>query len=562
MKKTVLLLLALAFPAFVLSFNLSKTSGQSTRGRFAEAPAVDPTQPSLDFPALGQDQKVLKSKNAVPGQYIVVYKDDVDDLYATASDAKSKAVQMSNMYGASLRRVYSNAIKGFSARMSAEAAETLSQDDRVLFVEEDSVVTATATQSNPSWGLDRVDQRSMPLDSTYSSDKTGAGVTAYIIDSGIRTTHNDFGGRASVAYDAMGDGKNGQDCYGHGTHVAGTVGGTNYGVAKGVSLKAVRVLGCDGSGQMSQLVAGIDWVTANRVLPAVANISIGYSGTSRALDTSIGNSIASGVTYVVAAGNSALDACNYSPSHISAAITVGAIMNTDARAAWSNYGSCVDVFAPGASIVSDWWSSDDATGNQSGTSMASPHVAGAAALYLESNPSASPAAVSNAIVNMSTPGVVTNLGAGSPNRLLYTWLTGAPVSNPTPTPTPTPTVTPTPTPTPTPVPTPSPSPSPSPSPDTCSGKVYSGSSSAGQVNYHSGLGGFKAGTGTYSGVLTTADAVQFSVVLEKKKGTTWSSIMATSNAVRVSSTESNGTYRWRVTALSGSGTYSLCSVTP
>jgi subtilisin family serine protease len=242
-------------------------------------------------------------------------------------------------------------------------------------------------------------------------------VRAYIIDTGIRTTHTQFGGRASAVFDAFGG--NGQDCNGHGTHVAGTVGGSTYGVAKSALLRAVRVLNCSGSGSTSGVISGVDWVTANHISPAVANMSLG-GGASSALDTAVNNSINSGVTYSIAAGNSNTDACTQSPARVAAAITVGSTTSSDARSSFSNIGTCVDIFAPGSSITSAWSTSDTATNTISGTSMATPHVTGATALYLQSHPGSSPATIRNALVNNSTTGHITNVGAGSPNRLLYT----------------------------------------------------------------------------------------------------------------------------------------------
>jgi len=302
--------------------------------------------------------------------------------------------------------------------MSDEQAVALSDDPRVKFVEEDSVMWATTTQSNPPWGLDRIGQRDLPLNQTYSYTTTGSGVNAYIIDTGIRTTHTQFGGRASVGFDAVGDGQNGNDCNGHGTHVSGTVGGSTFGVAKAVRLFAVRVLSCSGSGSNAGVIAGVDWVTAHRVRPAVANMSLG-GGASAALDTAVRNSIASGVTYAIAAGNSNVNAANSSPARVGEAITVGATTMTDARSSFSNFGSVVDIFAPGSAILSAWRTSDTATNTISGTSMATPHVAGVAARFLQSNPTASPAAVRNELVAQATLNHLSGIPTGTANRLLF-----------------------------------------------------------------------------------------------------------------------------------------------
>jgi aqualysin 1 len=355
---------------------------------------------------------------AVAGHYIVVLDMDATGREGNLAATSSAASDMAFRAGAEITNVYAHAINGFSARMSDTQAVALSEDPRVRFVEEDSTMFATATQSNPPWGLDRIGQRDLPLNQTYSYTTTGNGVNAYIIDTGIRTTHTQFGGRASRVFDSIGDGQNGNDCNGHGTHVAGTVGGSTYGVAKSVRLFAVRVLSCSGSGSTSGVIAGVDWVTSHRINPAVANMSLG-GGVSTALDTAVRNSIASGVTYAVAAGNSNINAANSSPARVGEAITVGASTITDARASFSNFGSVVDIFAPGSGILSAWRTSDTATATLSGTSMATPHVAGVAARYLQSNPGASPATVRNAIVNAATLNRLRGLPTGTANRLLF-----------------------------------------------------------------------------------------------------------------------------------------------
>jgi aqualysin 1 len=358
-----------------------------------------------------------KGAKAIPNQYIVVLNDDAAGPRGKFSMAEQATDVLVAAYGGKVKQVYKHALNGYAAEMSKEEAEALSEDPRVAFVEEDSLMYASTIQTGATWGLDRIDQRDRPLNGNYTYNWTGSGVRAYIIDTGIRTSHTQFGGRASAVFDAFGG--NGQDCNGHGTHVAGTVGGSTYGVAKSALLRAVRVLDCNGSGSTSGVISGVDWVTANHINPAVANMSLG-GGASTALDNAVTNSINSGVTYAVAAGNSNADACTQSPARAAAAITVGSTTSTDARSSFSNFGTCVDIFAPGSSITSAWSTSDTATNTISGTSMASPHVAGAAALYKQANPSASPATIRNALVNNSTTNRITNVGAGSPNRLLYT----------------------------------------------------------------------------------------------------------------------------------------------
>ncbi|MEP0773253.1 MAG: S8 family serine peptidase [Acidobacteriota bacterium] len=380
-----------------------------------------------------QAAEIRRVENPVSGQYIVVLKDSAargpNESFWAGRPVADVAQEMALLYTAELRQVYQHALKGFAVRMTREQAEALAKDPRVAYVEEDGVVHAIATQNNATWGLDRIDQRDLPLSTTYTYNTTASNVRAYIIDTGIRSTHNEFGGRVLGGYTAISDGRGYEDCNGHGTHVAGTVGGATYGVAKEVKLYAVRVLDCNGSGTNSGVIAGVDWVTANHIKPAVANMSLG-GGASSALDTAVTNSINAGVFYAVAAGNDNKDACNYSPARVAAAMTVGSTTSSDARSSFSNYGTCVNIFAPGSSITSAWYTSNTATNTISGTSMASPHVAGVGALYLAGNTSASPSTVFNALRDNATQNKLTGIGTGSPNRLLYSLIGSTPVDNP------------------------------------------------------------------------------------------------------------------------------------
>jgi aqualysin 1 len=349
----------------------------------------------------------------IAGHYIVVLDDKATDARLQSAAATATAA------GGTIGFVYHSALKGFSAALSPAALTAVRSTAGVKYVEADARVHLAGKQKNPpSWGLDRVDQRNLPLNKKYTYvNSAGSGVTAYVIDTGMRFTHTDFGGRATSGFDAV-DGGSADDCNGHGTHVSGTVGGKTYGVAKKVSLVAVRVLDCSGSGTWEGVIAGVDWVTANHSGPSVANMSI-QGGKTQSVNDAITNSINSGVVYAVAAANYSDDACLYSPASTPLAITVGATTISDARAGFSNYGACLDLFAPGDSITSDWYTSDTATNTISGTSMATPHVAGAAALYLSQNPSATTTQVRDAIVNNATNGKVTNPGTGSPNKLLF-----------------------------------------------------------------------------------------------------------------------------------------------
>lgn len=367
---------------------------------------------------------------AVADRYIVVFKNGVVGQ-VTGSRIQDVAVRVTAKHGGRVSHHYQHALRGLAMQLSRAERESLAADSEVAYIVPDGVVTAIADQSNATWGIDRIDQRALPLNQTYSYLADGAGVHAYIIDTGINAAHTEFANgpsgasRVAAGYDFIDSDSDPTDCNGHGTHVAGTVAGTTYGVAKQATLHAVRVLNCSGSGTFSGVIAGIDWVTANHIGPAVANMSLGGSF-NQAVNDAVTNSIASGVTYAIAAGNSSADACGHSPAATPNALTVGATDSTDTRASYSNYGTCVDIFAPGSSITSSWYTSTTATNTISGTSMASPHVAGVAALYLGLNPTAAPAQVASVLTSRSTAGAVLSPGTGSPNRLLYSGNLDAP----------------------------------------------------------------------------------------------------------------------------------------
>jgi len=380
--------------------------------------AVAPTpQPAAPAPQLSIANSGDDVSEPIAGKYIVVFNDRVQDVPGLA-----RGLTAAN--GGTLRFTYQRALRGFAADLPEQAAAALSHNPNVAYVEQDQVMRAFGTQTGATWGLDRIDQRALPLSTTYTYGATGAGVTAYIIDTGILLTHTEFGGRARTGYDAVTNGGTAADCNGHGTHVSGTVGGSTYGVAKSVALVAVRVLDCNGSGSTSGVIAGIDWVTGDHAFgaPAVANMSLG-GGASTALDNAVKKSIADGVAYAIAAGNGnfvgiAQDACKYSPARVPEAMTVGATDKTDKKASWSNYGNCVDWFAPGVGITSAWIGSATATNTISGTSMATPHTTGVAALYLQGNPSDTPAQVRDALFNNTTQHVVTSSKTTN-NNLLF-----------------------------------------------------------------------------------------------------------------------------------------------
>ena len=372
----------------------------------------------LTYAAPATTNSVLGSSEAkgiIKNQYIVILNKDV-------GSSNEFAQGIAKQHGGKVLQTYDAVVKGFAIYFPDVAGtafvEAMKKNPKVVSVENDTIMKVDATtQSNPDWGLDRIDQKNLPLDSAYSYLQTGSGTTAYIVDTGILSTHQQFSGRVLSGYTAISDGNGTSDCHGHGTHVAGTVGGSTYGVAKNVSLVPIRILGCDGSGASSNVIAGLDWILKNGKKPAVVNMSLGGEANA-SLDSAVENLFNNGYVMVVAAGNSNTDACSSSPARVSKAITVAATDSTDTRASYSNYGSCVDIFAPGSQINSSWIGSNTATKVLNGTSMATPHVVGVVAEMLQSTPTATPQTISTNLLNQASSNVVKN-PSGSPNRLLY-----------------------------------------------------------------------------------------------------------------------------------------------
>ncbi|EXR42119.1 S8 family peptidase [Acinetobacter pittii] len=372
----------------------------------------------LTYAAPATTNSVLGSSEAkgiIKNQYIVILNKDV-------GSSNEFAQGIAKQHGGKVLQTYDAVLKGFAIYLPDVAGttfvEAMKKNPKVVSVENDTIMKVDATtQSNPDWGLDRIDQKNLPLDSAYSYLQTGSGTTAYIVDTGILSTHQQFSGRVLSGYTAISDGNGTNDCHGHGTHVAGTVGGSTYGVAKNVSLVPIRILGCDGSGASSNVIAGLDWILKNGKKPAVVNMSLGGEANA-SLDSAVENLFNNGYVMVVAAGNSNTDACSSSPARVGKAITVAATDNTDTRASYSNYGSCVDIFAPGNQINSSWIGSNTATKVLNGTSMATPHVVGVVAEMLQSTPTVTPQTISTNLLNQASSNVVKN-PSGSPNRLLY-----------------------------------------------------------------------------------------------------------------------------------------------
>jgi subtilisin family serine protease len=478
--------------------------------------------------------KFKRSASAIPNRYIVVLNDE--PVYGISTEVADLVPELAAEYRGKVDRVYASALRGYSVEMTEKEAIRLSNDPRVKYVEEDGVVEPSEVQTNATWGISRIDQRNWqyPLSADYEYNATGASVNVYVLDTGILTTHPDFGGRAFNAANTSGDNTRIEECNGHGTHVAGTIGSNTFGVAKAATLYSVRVFPCWGGSSVSNVASGIDWVSQHATFPAVANMSLGTSF-STALNSAVQTLLNRGVTVTVAAGNSNEDACGSSPGSVSGVLTVGATDNRDYKSNASNWGSCVDLFAPGVGIESTWNQMDVyPVFTMSGTSTASPHVAGAAALYLQANPSASPQQVNDALLRESTSGILTDIGGSSPNLFLFSGFVtpGGPVG-----------------------------------PPACSGNEFNGSIfTAGANSYQSSKNGFGTRQGMMSGRLNVPENANFRLHLEKKASRGSFNVVASSTGGNSQETVEfrvrNGTYRWRIESLSGAGEYALCSVAP
>jgi subtilisin family serine protease len=490
----------------------------------------------------GQEEAPVYGQEAprvIPGSYIVVLREErgkeVEELLEALERADLSALGL-NPSEARVQFVYKEALKGFAARLTPAALARLRRDPRVAYVQLDHALEYEAVQPNPPWGLDRIDQRNLPLDNRYTYTATGRGVNIYIFDSGIRMTHQEFAGRIRLGFDV--NGGSGNDCDGHGTHVAGTAAGATYGVAKEATIWNVKVSLEPGCGlSVASVVAGVDWVTANRQLPAVANMSLGGRGSYPPLETAIRNSIARGVVYVFSAGNDSTDSCNHSPGgRVRQGINVAASAVDDSRAWFSNYGSCVDLFAPGSDILSAINTGDTASTILSGTSMAAPHVAGVAALYLEQNPTASPAQVKSAILGNATLNRITDT-RGTPNRLLYSLFPAAPPPPPPPAP-----------------------------PDPCqAGRSFTGTLMPGSVAYQPNAFGYQSAGGVQVACLQGPSGTNFDLYLEARQGNAWVVVAqgtGPTSRETVRYTGPAGFYRWRIVAVQGQGRYTLRLQTP
>lgn len=492
--------------------------------------------PAQEAPVYG-----LEAPRVIPGSYIVVLREDK----GTEVEGVLQALEREGVGALGLapeesrvQFVYKEALKGFAARLTPAALARLRRDPRVAYIQADRLLEydQMRVQPNPPWGLDRIDQRNLPLNNTYTYTATGRGVNIYILDSGIRMTHQEFAGRIRFGFDV--NGGSGEDCYDHGTHVAGIAAGSTYGVAKEATVWNVKVgvePGCYLTA--SSIIAGVDWVTANRQLPAVANMSLG-GPPQPAMDQAVRNSIARGVVYTLSAGNYNRDACGQSPARVREGITVAASDINDQKAWFSNWGTCVDLFAPGVGILSAVYTGDADAGSKSGTSMAAPHVAGVAALYLEQNPTATPAQVQQALLTNATLYRIQN-PQGTPNRLLYSLFAAAP---------------------------PPPPPAPPAPPAPCQmGRSYTGTLMPGSVAYQPSALGYQSASGIQEGCLQGPTGTNFDLYLEARQGNTWVEVARSTGPTSqevVRYQGSAGFYRWRIVAKQGLGSYTFRLQTP